>query len=60
MTLAANATESASEDVHQHKRRWEAALIAGPLAELSLTLGKFLGRLSFFGFAVQQDCSVIA
>lgn len=45
--------------IHQRKDwpnwRWDAAVVAGPLAELSLALGKFVGRLSSLGFAVQQD-----
>ena len=35
--------------------RWDAAVVAGPLAELSLTVGKFVGRLSSLGFAMQQN-----
>lgn len=45
--------------VYQHKDwptwRWNAAEVSGELAELSMELGKFLGRLSSIGFAVQKE-----
>ena len=45
--------------VYQHKEwpngRWNAAEVSDELAELSMELGKFLGRLSSIGFAVQKE-----
>ena len=35
--------------------RWDAAEISPELAEVSMELGKFLGRLSSIGFAVQKE-----
>lgn len=45
--------------IYQHKDwpnlRWDAAEVADGLAEVSMALGKFLGRLSTIGFAVQKE-----
>ena len=45
--------------VYQHKDwpnwRWDAAEVSDELAKLSMELGKFLGRLSSIGFAVQKE-----
>ena len=35
--------------------RWDAAEVSNELAEVSMELGKFLGRLSSIGFAVQKE-----
>jgi len=35
--------------------RWDAGEVADALAEVSMELGKFLGRLSSIGFAVQKE-----
>ena len=45
--------------IYQHKDwpnwRWNAAEVSAELAELSMELGKFLGRLSSIGFSVRKE-----
>ena len=45
--------------IYQHKDwpnwRWNAAEVSAELAEVSMELGKFLGRLSSIGFSVRKE-----